>query len=195
MSAAAFAAWLFHAAGAVLGTLPPMFFIRRCGWVRQPISTISGYTVFSRPYRIFSGVTVDLLDQRARQLPHPAHGVVSGPACSGREVPRLKRSVTVYARTVLSIAWFSANKVYTEINTFCVTTIGVILAMRNQLIAGAVFMAIAATQNPGYPLFRSPCCSRALADWKLSYSRWEVIGVVLTVVLLANWPTISHDMA
>ncbi|MCK9911223.1 hypothetical protein MXD81_18880, partial [Microbacteriaceae bacterium K1510] len=46
------------------------------------------------------------------------------------------------------IAWY-ANKVHSEFFTICLTLAGIILAMRNQLIGGALVMAMAATQNPG----------------------------------------------
>ncbi len=190
MSAAAFAAYQqFHAAGAVLGTLPSD--------VLHPALRVGATTDFNHFWLYSLLASVPHFLGRAVDLSISAHVsflilhtvlflalLAVAARCHG-----WKGFVTVLLLVLGSpIAWF-ANKVHTEFFTFCVTTIGVILAMRNQLIAGAVFMAIAATQNPGLSFVPvAMLLLRALADWKLSYSRWEVIGVVLTVVLLALHP-------
>ena len=96
---------------------------------------------------------------------------------------------TIVAMTLGSpIVWYF-NKVHTEFFTYCVTLGGIVLAMRNQLVASAVLMAAAATQNPGLSFVPVLLVAlRGLSDWSVPYSRWEVIGAVGTVLLLALHP-------
>lgn len=86
------------------------------------------------------------------------------------------------------IIWY-VNKVHTEFLTYCLTLVGIILAMKSQLIAGAVVMSIAATQNPGLSFVPVAMLGlRGLGQWETKYSRWEVAGAITTVVLLALHP-------
>lgn len=86
------------------------------------------------------------------------------------------------------IVWYF-NKVHTEFLTYCMTLAGIILAMRNQLVASAVLMAAAATHNPGLSFVPVVLVAiRGLLEQKVAYSRWEVIGAVAIVLLLALHP-------
>ncbi|MGN6549630.1 MAG: hypothetical protein ACTHJ3_07045, partial [Pararhizobium sp.] len=86
------------------------------------------------------------------------------------------------------IAWY-ANKVHTEFLTFCVTTTAIVLAMSGRLVGGAVFMAVASTQNPLLSLVPVAMLAvRGFGHWSERYSRWEVIGAIVTAVLLAMHP-------
>lgn len=86
------------------------------------------------------------------------------------------------------LIWY-VDKVHSEFYTFCLTTGAVALAMRNQLVAGSVLMAAAAAQNPGLSFVAVAMLAlRGFGEWKRLYSRWEVIGIVLAVALLAAHP-------
>lgn len=81
------------------------------------------------------------------------------------------------------------DKVHTEFYTFCLTAGAIVLATRNQLVAGSVLMAAAAAQNPGLSFVVVVMLAlRGFGEWKRLYSRWEVIGIVLAVALLAAHP-------
>lgn len=86
------------------------------------------------------------------------------------------------------IIWYF-DKVHSEFYTFCLTTGAFALAMRNQLVAGSVLMAAAAAQNPGLSFVAVTMLAlRGFGEWKRLYSRWEVVGIVLAVALLAAHP-------
>lgn len=86
------------------------------------------------------------------------------------------------------VVWYF-NKVHTEFFTYCLTLAGVILAMRNHLLAGALLMALAATQNPGLSFVPVVMVAlRGVCEWSRPYSRWEVAAAVLTVLVLALHP-------
>ena len=81
------------------------------------------------------------------------------------------------------------DKVHTEFYTFCLTTGAIALATRNQLVAGSILMAAAAAQNPGLSFVAVAMLAfRGLGGWKRLYSRWEVIGIVVAIALLAAHP-------
>lgn len=104
--------------------------------------------------------------------------------CDGR-----RGFVAIVILTVGSpIIWYF-NKVHTEFFTYCLTLAGVVLAMRNQLLFGALLMAFAATQNPGLSFVPVVMVAlRGFFEWSRPYSRWEVAAAVLTVLVLALHP-------
>lgn len=87
------------------------------------------------------------------------------------------------------VVWYF-NKAHTEFFTVCICLMGLILTGRNQLVAGALMVSLAATQNPGLSLVPIALLAiRGFGNWSIPYSRWEVVSIVATVLLLAAHPT------
>lgn len=181
-----------HEAGSVIGTLDRSYLENAFPALKLRDTSDFNHFWF---YSLLAAIVQAPLESVGFQIgPHASflllHGVlfisllIVASVCNGRH--------GFWAVLVLTlgspIIWYF-NKVHTEFLTYCVTLAGVALAMRNQLLIGALFMAIAATQNPGLSFVPvSMVALRVLGDWKRAYSRWEVAAAVMTVLLLALHP-------
>lgn len=97
--------------------------------------------------------------------------------------------VVVLLMTIGSpLLWFT-NKVHTEFFTYCLLLAATISVVRRGYVLGAICMALASTQNPSLAIVAGfLLCARAFFSGQGSYSFWELVGVVATVLIVFLHP-------
>lgn len=102
-----------------------------------------------------------------------------------------KRGLATFVLMTLfsPMLWFY-DKVHTELFTYCLTLMGVMLVFSNRYLLGALMFALASTQNPSFALVAFiPFVYRFLLQRTQRFTIFEVCIVVLTALAVLAHPT------
>lgn len=87
------------------------------------------------------------------------------------------------------LLWF-VTKAHTEVFTVCLVLGCVMLMQQKRYMAAALCLALASTQNPSFALVACvPLAYRALLERSKTYTFWEVVMLVSTVLAVLIHPT------